>query len=65
MTAVSHIAFQDKYHRGHASYAFVLFDKNQEAIFKVFLGCDENGEIYLDQLEQFNHIRDQLSVRGK
>jgi len=56
------VRFQDKAHRGRASYAFVFVDDAGHTVFKVFLGRDESGEIIAEQLEEFQRIRATLSV---
>lgn len=54
---VESIAFQNKLHRGKQSYAFVFQGKSGECIFKVFLGRDEQGEVFEDQLASFNKLQ--------
>ncbi len=56
------VRFQDKPHRGRASYAFVFEDDQGHTVFKVFLGRDENGEVFAAQLDEFQRIRTTLSV---
>ncbi|KZX60520.1 heme iron utilization protein [Halioglobus sp. HI00S01] len=62
LDAIASIGFQDKLHRGRASYAFTFNNASGENLFKVFLGRDEQGEVFAAQLEKFNMIRDQLKV---
>ena len=62
LDAIDHIAFQERVHRGRDSYAFVFNDRNAQAIFKVFLGRDEQGEIVPEQLAAFRRIRQALTV---
>lgn len=50
---IDHIAFQTKPHRGRESYAFVFNTAEGTAIFKVFLGRDEHGELFADQKTMF------------
>lgn len=53
---IATIECQSKLHRGRPSYA-IIFKTEKEAIFKVFLGRDEQGEILEDQLEKFNALQ--------
>lgn len=55
---------QDKPHRGRASYAFVFEDADGHVVFKVFLGRDEKGEVFPDQLDRFNRIRQMRDVQS-
>lgn len=50
---IQHIRFQDTPHRGRESYAFVFENAEGEAIFKVFLGRDDKGELLEQQKQQF------------
>ena len=59
---ISQIRFQDKTHRGKTSFAFVFENRNGECLFKVFLGRDEQGNLYPEQLARFTQIRDQSSL---
>jgi putative heme iron utilization protein len=56
------VRFQDKPHRGRASYAFVFEDGEGATVFKVFLGRDDRGEILSDQQQEFLRIRNTLTV---
>ncbi|WP_199911683.1 heme utilization cystosolic carrier protein HutX [Dongshaea marina] len=62
LEAIARIGFQDRPHRGKSSYAFVFEDSDGKAIFKVFLGRDERGEIHSGQLEAFNKIRQRQAL---
>jgi len=53
---IERISFQIKPHRGRESYAFVFEDANDEVIFKVFLGRDEQGELISSQREKFYQL---------
>lgn len=57
---VGSIAFQNKLHRGKQSYAFVFQGNSGECIFKVFLGRDERGEVFEDQLASFNKLQQKV-----
>ncbi len=52
---IENIELATKLHRGRPSYS-INFKNAQETIFKVFLGRDENGEIFSDQLEKFQQL---------
>ena len=56
LTAVDRITLQNRLHRGRESYAFVFEDKDGQAIFKVFLGRDENGNVFDKQVDIFKKI---------
>ncbi len=56
------VRFQDRPHRGRASYAFVFEDATGATVFKVFLGRDDAGEIFPTQLERFRKIQSTLDV---
>ncbi len=58
LEAMARIRFQDRAHRGRASYAFVFEDEDGRSLFKVFLGRDEQGEIFPSQLQFFQQLRD-------
>ena len=60
------VVFQDRPHRGRASYAFVFQREDGKIVFKVFLGRDVDGEIFEDQLQFFNALREsgQMPVDG-
>jgi putative heme utilization carrier protein HutX len=57
LTAVDHIAFQEKLHRGRQSYAFVFTTESGAAIFKIFLGRDSEGNIHNSQLALYENIK--------
>jgi putative heme utilization carrier protein HutX len=57
LESLARVRFQDRPHRGRASYAFVFEDDGGRTVFKVFLGRDEQGEIYADQLAFFDSMR--------
>jgi len=56
---VQAITFQDKLHRGRQSYAFVFRDKNNDCIFKVFLGRNDAGELIQAQVDGFKEMQSQ------
>lgn len=62
LEAISHIAFQDKIHRGRQSYAFTFQDKDDKNLFKIFLGRDEHGELIQTQVDEFKRIQKQLTI---
>lgn len=62
---VEHIRFQTKPHRGRESYAFVFENKQDEVIFKVFLGRDQNGELLSSQREKFYQLMQQYQLTGQ
>jgi len=62
LEAIKHIAFQDRPHRGRESYAFNFMDSENQNIFKVFLGRDQQGELLQEQVSAFKRIRSQLHL---
>lgn len=54
---IAHIRFQDKAHRGRESYAFVFETAADEAVFKVFLGRDKQGELITSQVTRFKQLQ--------
>lgn len=54
---ISEILLQSRQHRGRDSHAFVFVDKAGETIFKIFLGRDEQGRLLLNQLREFEQIK--------
>ncbi|MEM0953758.1 MAG: heme utilization cystosolic carrier protein HutX [Pseudomonadota bacterium] len=59
---LARVRFQDRAHRGRASYAFVFEDDAGETVFKVFLGRDDQGELLQHQLDEFERIRSTQTV---
>ncbi|NRA42664.1 MAG: heme utilization cystosolic carrier protein HutX [Pseudomonadales bacterium] len=59
---IDHIAFQDAMHRGRQAYAFVFNTENAETIFKVFLGRDNHGELFPQQVLRFKAIQSELTL---
>ncbi len=59
---IHHISFQDKLHRGRQSYALVFEDEQNNCIFKVFLGRDEQGELIHSQVDKFKSLQAELEL---
>lgn len=55
---IARVGFQDKPHRGRTSYAFVFENADGDAVFKVFLGRDDSGDLLPEQVGRFMAIRD-------
>jgi len=62
LDGIARVSFQDRPHRGRTSYAFVFETQEGEAVFKVFLGRDEAGDLLPEQVGRFLDIREQLKV---
>ena len=62
LDALAQVKFQDKPHRGRASYALVFQDEPGSTVFKLFLGRGNDGEVLPQQLEEFRRIRATLTV---
>lgn len=60
--AIAYIGFQDKPRRGRESYAFTFQDADDNNIFKVFLGRDEQGQLLAEQVTAFQRIKTSLCV---
>lgn len=56
------VRFQDRPHRGRASFAFVFEDAMGHCLFKVFLGRDARGTIIPAQLVFFEQLRRERRV---
>lgn len=54
---ITSIKFQEKTHRGKASYAFIFEDANEDCVFKIFLGRDKSGEIIDSQLNAYRNLQ--------
>lgn len=54
---IDEIQLQSRQHRGRESHAFVFADKDGGAIFKIFLGRDEDGRLLTNQLREFEQIK--------
>jgi putative heme utilization carrier protein HutX len=61
LDAIARIRFQERPHRGRASYAFVFEDGGGRSVFKVFLGRDERGEVIASQLAFFRDQRERAA----
>ncbi|MDP5054351.1 MAG: hypothetical protein NWP69_11220, partial [Congregibacter sp.] len=62
LDAITQIRFQDRPHRGRASYAFVFENLQSRCIFKVFLGRSSDGEIIAHQLRFFKQVRESRTL---
>lgn len=62
LARIARVSFQDRPHRGRASYALVFEDDAGDPVFKVFLGRDASGEVIATQLARFEQLRTSLSV---
>lgn len=51
---IAHIAFVSLPFRGKESYNIAFTAENGETIFKVYLGRDENRQLFPEQVQQFN-----------
>ncbi|WP_132295321.1 heme utilization cystosolic carrier protein HutX [Marinobacterium mangrovicola] len=58
LNLVSEIRFQESLRGGRESYAFVFCDAAGEVIFKVFLGRDEYGSLFSDQITAFQQVKE-------
>jgi hypothetical protein len=59
LDAIDHIAFQVRAHRGRQSYALNFQNSDDENLFKVFLGRDDEGNVLAHQLKAFEKLQQQ------
>ena len=55
---IHEIRFQESLRGGRESYAFVFCDADSEPVFKVFLGRDEEGSLFADQVNSFQQLKE-------
>lgn len=65
LTKINHIDFQEKPHRGVESFAFVFKGQNNDIIFKVFLGRDEEHQVLEHQKTFFSRLKTEFLVDTK
>lgn len=58
LDAVANISLQSKPHRGNEAYAIVFYDEQGHTIFKIYLGRDEQGVLFPEQVIQFNALKE-------
>jgi len=63
LDAIDHIGFQDRRHAGRSAHALTFNDAEGNNLFKVFLGRDENGDLWPEQLEAYEALRVQGDIR--
>lgn len=54
--AVAYIQMGTKTIHGKESFFFSFYNENNDVIFKIFLGRNEQGQIFEDQLNDFNSL---------
>lgn len=59
---IARVRFQEKTHRGRASYAFCFDTDQSETVFKVFLGRDEAGHLIPEQLAAYEKLKGRALV---
>lgn len=57
LDAIDHIAFQDRPHAGRIAHALTFNDARGRNLFKVFLGRDEQGAIWPEQIAAYEALR--------
>lgn len=57
LDAIDHIGFQDRPHAGRTAHALTFNDADGRNIFKVFLGRDETGAIWAEQIKAYEALR--------
>lgn len=58
LDAITHISLQSKPHRGNEAYAMVFYGSDGGCIFKIYLGRDEQGTLFPEQITQFNALKE-------
>lgn len=58
LDAVANISLQSKPHRGNEAYAVVFYDAHGSCIFKIYLGRDEQGTLFPEQVMAFNALKE-------
>lgn len=58
LDAISHISLQSKPHRGNEAYAIVFYGSDGGGIFKIYVGRDEQGILFPDQVVHFNGLKE-------
>ncbi|MFC0309870.1 heme utilization cystosolic carrier protein HutX [Gallibacterium trehalosifermentans] len=58
---VKYIALVSKPLRGKATHAIIFISEQKQVIFKIYLGRNEQGEIFPDQLERFKQLTQFIS----
>lgn len=56
LNKITHITFQESNHRGRMAYALV-FHRDEDTVFKVFLGRSADGQVIASQLDQFQALK--------
>ena len=56
-----HIGFQDRPHAGRIAHALTFNDASGGNLFKVFLGRNEQGDIYPQQVSAYENLRETLA----
>lgn len=54
---IARVRFQEKTHRGRASYAFCFDTDQAETVFRVFLGRDDKGDLIPGQLAAYEQLK--------
>lgn len=62
LDGVANISLQSKPHRGNEAYAIVFYDEQGHTIFKIYLGRDEQGVLFPEQVSQFNALKELKNV---
>ena len=57
LSLVTRIDFQERQHRGRDSYALVFNNKDNQPIFKIFVGRDNQGDLIASQLDAFHALK--------
>ncbi|MFP2768474.1 heme utilization cystosolic carrier protein HutX [Oceanisphaera sp. KMM 10153] len=58
LDAIRHLALQSKPHRGKEAHAMVFFGADGRCIFKIYLGRDEKGALFPEQITAFHELKE-------
>ena len=62
LDAIANISLQSKPHRGNEAYAIVFYGTDGDCIFKIYLGRDEQGTLFPEQVVAFNALKELKNV---
>ncbi|WP_019933471.1 heme utilization cystosolic carrier protein HutX [Oceanimonas smirnovii] len=58
LDAICHIALQSKPHRGKEAHAIVFYNEAGHCIFKIYLGRDDKGTLFPEQVAAFHVLKE-------
>ncbi|OYD25824.1 heme utilization cystosolic carrier protein HutX [Oceanimonas baumannii] len=58
LDAIGHIALQSKAHRGKEAHAIVFYNDDGHCVFKIYLGRDDKGVLFPEQVAAFHALKE-------